>query len=52
MSLMNKTTGEFFELAPGTDNTIIIEGTATVQINYTPKYLYDVDMDDMDWGDE
>lgn len=51
-SLMNKTTGAFFELVPGTDNTIIIAGNATVQINYTPKYLYDADMENMDWGDE
>lgn len=51
-SLMNKTTGEFFELAPGTDNTLIIAGNATIQINYTPKFLYDVDTDNMDWGDE
>ena len=51
-NLMDKTTGEFFELAPGTDNTIIVAGSATVQINYTPKFLYDVDTENMDWGDE
>lgn len=51
-SLMKKTTGEFFELAPGTDNTIIITGTATIQINYTPKFLYNADLNNMDWGDE
>lgn len=51
-SLMTKTTGEFFELAPGTDNTIIIDGNATVQINYTPKFLYSTNLDEIDWGDE
>lgn len=51
-NLMAKTTGEFFELAPGTDNTIQITDNATVQINYIPKFLYDADMNDMDWGDE
>lgn len=49
-SLMKNTVGEFFELAPGTDNTIIIAGSATVQINYTPKFLYDADFNNMDWG--
>lgn len=50
-SLMKKTTGSFFELAPGTDNTITIAGSGTVQINYTPQFLYDITLDDLDWGD-
>lgn len=51
-NLMSKTTGKFFELAPGTDNTITISGNATVQINYAPKFLYSVDTTEIDWGDE
>lgn len=50
-SLMKKTTGSFFELAPGTDNTITIAGSGTVQINYKPQFLYDVTLDNLDWGD-
>lgn len=49
-SLMAKTTGNFFELAPETDNTIVITGNTTVQINYTPKFLYSADLDNMNWG--
>ncbi len=45
-SLMNKTTGEFFELAAG-DNTITIAGNATVEVGYTPQYMYDADLDDL-----
>lgn len=51
-NLMGKTTGEFFELAPGTDNTITVSGNATVQINYAPKFLYSADTTEIDWGDE
>lgn len=51
-SLMTGVTGEFFELNPGTDNTITISGKATVQINYTPQFLYDADFDGTEWGDE
>ena len=49
---MTGVTGEFFELEPGTDNTITISGKATVQINYTPQFLYDADFDGTEWGDE
>lgn len=45
-SLMNKTEGEFFELSPG-DNTIIITGDATVEVGYTPQYMYDADLEDL-----
>lgn len=48
-NLMDKTTGSFFELAPSTDNTITIAGSGTVQINYTPQFLYNVNLDNLDW---
>lgn len=43
--------GEFFELAPGTDNTVTISENGTAKINYVPLYLYDADFDNVDWGD-
>lgn len=52
ISLMADTIGTFFELAPDTDNTITIIGEGTAQINYTPQFLYDAELDDMDWGDK
>lgn len=50
-NLMPYTNGDFFELSPGLDNTITIAGSGTVQINYTPQFLYDADLDNMNWGD-
>lgn len=44
-SLMNKTDGLFFELAPG-GNSIVITGNATVEVSYTPNYMYDANLDD------
>lgn len=49
INLMKQTTGSFFELQPGTDNVITLSGTAAIQINYTPKYLYSVDLENMKW---
>lgn len=48
-NLMNKVTGCFFELQPGTDNVITLSGTAAIQINYTPKYLYNADFSNIKW---
>ena len=50
-SLMAYAEGEFFELAPALDNTITVTGGGVVQINYTPKFLYDVDFDNMKWSE-
>lgn len=50
-SLMENVSGTFLELVPDTDNTVTISGNGTVQINYTPQFLYDADLDNMDWGD-
>lgn len=33
-------------------DTITIIGEGTAQINYTPQFLYDAELDDMDWGDK
>lgn len=49
-SVMKDVEGIFFELTPGTDNTIKIVNGGTVQINYTPQFLYDADLEGMDWG--
>ena len=49
-NLMEYFKGEFFELAPGV-NTINSAGNITpfkTQVIYTPKFMYDFDMD---WGD-
>ena len=48
---MTDISGDFFELVPGLDNTIIVTGGGVVQINYTPKFLYDVDFDNMKWSE-
>lgn len=48
---MTYVSGEFFELAPALDNTITVTGGGVVQINYTPKFLYDVDFDNMKWSE-
>ena len=50
-SLMTDISGDFFELVPGLDNTITVTGGGVVQINYTPKFLYDVDFDNMKWSE-
>ena len=50
-SLMTDISGDFFELVPGLDNTITVAGGGVVQINYTPKFLYDVDFDNMKWSE-
>lgn len=50
-SLMTYAEGEFFELAPALDNTITVTVAVSCQINYTPKFLYDVDFDNMKWSE-
>lgn len=50
-SLMTDISGDFFELVPGLDNTITVTGGGVVQINYTPKFLYDVDFDNVKWSE-
>lgn len=48
-SLMDKTTGKFPILTPGTDNVITITGGGTIQVNYTPQFLYNVTLDNLVW---
>lgn len=49
-SLMPYVAGDFFELRPGLDNTIELTG-GSVQINYTPQFLYNADLNNTEWGD-
>lgn len=49
-SIMNAVTGSFFELAPG-DNTLYISADITVQARYTPRFIYNANFEDIDWGD-
>lgn len=51
-SLMQYVSGDFFELAPGIDNTMTVSANTTVQISYVPLFLYDGDFDGTLWGDE
>lgn len=50
---MVKVTGEFFEFGEG-ENVLHIENSntamLTVKVNYTPKFMYNLYLDDMDWG--
>lgn len=49
-----KVSGEFFELPQG-ESTVHIENSntdsLTVTVCYTPKFMYNVYFDEMDWGD-
>ncbi len=47
-SLMNKITGDFFELMPGdNDITVVSDEAVTLEIRYEPKYIHNVDTEDM-----
>ena len=48
---MTDISGDFFELVPGLVNTLTVAGGGVVLINYPPKFLYDVDFDNMKWSE-
>ena len=47
--------GEFFEFPPG-ENILRIKSVfsddITTTVYFTPKFMYDVDLSNIDWGDE
>lgn len=54
-SLMTKVSGEFFELKPYAASSLAVviyaKGTVTVTAEYTPKLVYDLDLDETDWSE-
>lgn len=44
--------GEFSELAPGLNTLTLTGDFYLAQVIYTPKFFYDADFSDTEWGDE
>lgn len=50
-SIMNKMQGNFFELPPGVSElSIYVDVPCVLNIEYSPKTIYDFDFSDIDWG--
>lgn len=53
-SVMNRVGGDFFELSSDCINDVAVSmsanGEAKLSVEYVPRFVYDYDFDDVDWG--
>jgi predicted phage tail component-like protein len=54
-SLMTSVSGEFFEIGEDNDEIAVsmyVKGTAQTAAEYVPQFVYDFDLENVDWGDD
>lgn len=54
VSVMTKAAGNFPEIGIGVSEirlSMSVKGVAEVRVEYTPRFVYDCDFDDVDWGE-